>query len=203
MSRTVLIPLVGLILSGMGGLLLIVVQNTLGKLAGLSVLYLGGSVLLLNVCSLQMSISMFVVGISVVALLGTGHRGHRTDDVSADDSRKKMAFRFLLALILGVLAYTATDMLRMWIPVRRTVLLIVLWISMMNLFSLSLDDDLLFRCVYLQAICLAFTILYVYMESSVLVFACFAVINLLMAFGSAVLTVEKEPAAADAGEREP
>ena len=77
----------------------------------------------------------------------------------------------------------------MWIPVRRTVLYIAVWTMLMDLICLAMDDDLLFRCIYLQSICLAFTICYVYMESSVLIFAFFAVINLMMAFGSAVLTL--------------
>ena len=70
----------------------------------------------------------------------------------------------------------------------------------MCLVSLSIEDLMLCRCMHLQAVCLCFTLCYIYMENSVLVFACFTAINLLLAFGSAVLCSESSPAAAGAGE---
>ncbi len=192
-NHAVLIPIAGLLLSGLGGIILNAFQATLLKLAGVISLYLGGSILLLNVCSFQMSISLLVVGISVTVLLGTGHRGHNwLRSEMKGGIRQTLVFRLLLSLILGVLAFTVTERLRLWIPVRRTVLFAAVWISLMCLLSLSVDDDLLYRCIYLQGICLSFTLIYIYMGSSVLVFACFAAINLLMAFGSAVLTTGKD-----------
>ena len=73
---------------------------------------------------------------------------------------------------------------------------------MMCLFSLSLDDILIYRCMYLQAVCVSFTITYIYMESSVLVFAFFAAINLLMAFGGSVLSLPKPENRAEVSEDE-
>ena len=71
---------------------------------------------------------------------------------------------------------------------------------MMSLIALTLDDDLLYRCIYLQCICLSFTIVYIYMENSVLVFGFLAAINLMMAFGGAVLSGDRSAAGQDAEE---
>ena len=70
----------------------------------------------------------------------------------------------------------------------------------MSLIGLTLDDDLLSRCIYLQCVCLSFTILYIYMENSVLVFGFLAAINLMMAFGGSVLSADRTGAENDAGE---
>jgi len=157
--------------------------------------------MLLNVCSFQMCAALFACGVGVTVLLGTGSGGRRPKS-SRRGMRGVLLFRAVLSLILGVIAYTVTEKIRMWLPVRRTVLLISIWVIMMDLISLSIDDDLLFRCFYLQGICLSFTLSYIYMENSVLVFGCFAVINLLMAFGGAVLTggQSPDPAALNGGQ---
>lgn len=192
MSRAMILSLAGIILSGTGGLVNNIFTAKLPKMAGILTLYLGAAVMLLNVCSFQMCAALFACGIGVTVLLGTGIAG-----LSADRPDEKkypvLLFRFILSLILGILAFTITERIRSWIPVRWTVLFICLWIILMDLISISIDDILLFRCFNLQGICLAFTVCYIYMENSVLVFGCFAVINLLMAFGSAVLTGRQQP----------
>ena len=187
------LPWIGLALSIAGGIFTTVFQASPVKLIGSIFLYFGGSILLLNVSSAQTCAALLICGIGVTVLLGTGNLNLNDTESAQPESRQNFIFRLLLALIFGVLAYTATERLRMWIPVRRTVLFTSLWIMMISLISLALDDVLLFRCVYLQNICLAFTISYIYIENSILVFACFAAINLLTAFGSAVLISGQAP----------
>ena len=189
MSRLAFLPYAGLFLCAVGGLLVNMVVKPAFKLIGLAVLYLGGSILLLNVCSFQMSAALFVCGIGVTVLLGSALRENPVPVQPTGTFREWFLFRLLLALILGVLSYTASEMLRYWIPVRATILFISLWISFMGIVSLALDNVMLYRCICLQSICLAFTISYMYMESSVLVFAFFAAINLLLAFGGSVLSM--------------
>ena len=190
MSQAVLIPLMGLILCSAGSLLLNTMTTVLVKLTGLVIFYMGGCVLLLSVCSPQMCAALLVSGIGVAVLLGTSQR-ENPDEILGSGPRVNRIFRIVLAVISGILAYTASDALHYWIPVRQTILFVVLWNTLMCLFSLSLDDKLIYRCMYLQAVCVSFTITYIYMESSVLVFAFFAVINLLMAFGGSVLSLPK------------
>lgn len=189
MNRLALLPYVGLLLCAVGGMLVNMVVKPIFKLLGLSVLYLGGSVLLLSVCSFQMSAALFVCGIGVTVLLGSALRDNPVPAQPTKALREKFLFRLLLALISGVLSYTASEMLRYWIPVRVTILFISLWISFMGMVSFSLDDVMLYRCICLQSFCLAFTVFYMYMESSVLVFAFFAAINLLLAFCGSVLSM--------------
>ena len=190
MSQAVLIPLMGMILCSAGGLLLNTMSTVLVKLTGLVIFYMGGCVLLLSVCSPQMCAALLVSGIGVAVLLGTSQR-ENPDEIQESGPRVNRIFRIVLAVISGILAYTASEALHYWIPVRQTILFVVLWNTMMSLFSLSLDDILIYRCMYLQAVCVSFTITYIYMESSVLVFAFFAAINLLMAFGGSVLSLPK------------
>ena len=190
MSQAVLIPLMGLILCSAGSLLLNTMTTVLVKLTGLVIFYMGGCVLLLSVCSPQMCAALLVSGIGVAVLLGISQR-ENPDEILESGPRVNRIFRIVLAVISGILAYTASDALHYWIPVRQTILFVVLWNTLMCLFSLSLDDKLIYRCMYLQAVCVSFTITYIYMESSVLVFAFFAVINLLMAFGGSVLSLPK------------
>ena len=201
MSQAVLIPLMGMILCSAGGLLLNTMTTVLVKLTGLVIFYMGGCVLLLSVCSPQMCAALLVSGIGVAVLLGTSQR-ENPDEIQESGSRVNRIFRIVLAVMSGILAYTASDALHYWIPVRQTILFVVLWNTMMCLFSLSLDDILIYRCMYLQAVCVSFTITYIYMESSVLVFAFFAVINLLMAFGGSVLSLPKPENRAEVSEDE-
>ena len=201
MNQVLLIPLMGVLLCIAGGILQNVMTLMLGKLTGLILYYLGGCVLLLNVCSPQMCAALLVSGIGVTVLLGTSRREDTEAVESIQGPRINLIFRTLLALICGILAYTASVTLHYWIPVRQTILFVVLWNSLMCLFSLSLDDDLLSRCIYLQSVCVSFTITYIYMESSVLVFAFFAVINLLTAFGGSVLAM-RNPAERTEGSEE-
>ncbi len=201
MSQAVLIPLMGMILCSAGALLLNTMTTVLVKLTGLVIFYMGGCVLLLSVCSPQMCAALLVSGIGVAVLLGTSQR-ENPDEIQESGSRVNRIFRIVLAVMSGILAYTASDALHYWIPVRQTILFVVLWNTMMCLFSLSLDDILICRCMYLQAVCVSFTITYIYMESSVLVFAFFAVINLLMAFGGSVLSLPKPENRAEVSEDE-
>ena len=190
MNQALLFPLMGALLCGAGGLLLNIMNTVLVKLTGLVLFYMGGCVLLLSVCSPQMCAALLVSGIGVTVLLGTSQRDN-PDEEQVPGLRVNRIFRIVLAVISGILAYTASDALHYWIPVRQTILFVVLWNTMMCLFSLSLDDVLICRCMYLQAVCVSFSITYIYMENSVLVFAFFAVINLLMAFGGSVLSLPK------------
>ncbi len=195
--QTAFLPWIGLLLSLTGGVLSNVIQSAPVKLIGSIILYFGGSILLLNVCSPQTCAALMICGIGVSVLLGTGNLNLRDADDDWSAIRENIVFRLLLAIIFGILAYTVTERIRMWIPVRRSVLYTALWIGMLSLISLVLDDVLLFRCIYLQNICFAFSIIYIYIESSILVFACFAAINLLTAFGCAVLITGKSPESAE------
>ena len=187
MTKEILIPLAGFLICTLGCGLLNTVRMRFMKLAGVMLLYFGGSILLLNVCSFQMCVAFFVCGIGVVVLFGAGFRDQIKIRFSVEDPKEALIFRFLLFAVFGILSYTIVEQIRLWIPVQKRVLLLSVWCIMSGLISLSLDDDLFFRCAYLQSICLAFSIAYINMENSMLVFACFAVINLMMAFGSAVL----------------
>ena len=199
MTGMTILPLIGFLLCGAGGIVIYSVSHFYGKLFALAGLYLGGSLMLLNTSSFQMCAALLICGIGCTVLIGTGSRDPHSMR-PADDVRAYLAFRLLLALVLGVIAYTASERLRLWIPVRRNILFISLWLCQLSPTGLSMDDDLLFRCIHLQCICLAFTLSYIFMESSVLVFACFAAINLLMAFGCGVLTNDRFGSIPDAKE---
>ena len=199
MIRASLISYLGIFLSCMGGVVLNVFFHPLVKLSGLMLLYLGGSVLLLYVCSLQMCLALFICGIGVTVLFGMRQRENPAAYVMFSDHKEWLVFRLLLSVMLGVLAFTCTALLRYWIPVRQSIQFVTLWIALQGLFSLTLDDEMLFRGMYLQAICLAFTLCYIYMENSILVFAFLAVINLLLAFGGTVLAMKSDKAEEDTG----
>ena len=183
-----------MVFCGSGGILMNVMQRPILKLSGLLLLYLGGSIFLLNICSFQMCAALLICGIGAVVLLGTSLRENLPKEDIVGKTRTNLLFRGALAVMTGILSFTASDSIYYWLPVRKTVLFTVLWIAMMCIFSLSLDDEIPFRCIYLQAVCLAFTVTYIYMESSILVFAFFAVINLFMAFGGSVLSMGKTAA---------
>ena len=189
MTQGTLITVVGMILCCLGGGLLNVFFHPLLKLAGLFLSYVGAAILLLNVCSLQMCLALFVCGIGVTVLFGTAQRENPAEFKPIKSQKEWFFFRLLLAVMVGVLAYTSTEMLRYWIPVRQSIQFVMLWIAMLGIFGLTLDDEMLFRGMYLQSICLAFTICYIYMENSILVFGFFAIINLLLAFGGTVLAM--------------
>ncbi len=201
MTRLTFLPFIGLLLCGAGGIIIYSVSHFFGKMAALAGIYLGGSLMLLNTSSFQMCAALLICGIGCTVLIGTGSREPNAMR-PADDVRVHLAFRLLLALVLGVLAYTAMERLRFWIPIRRNILFISLWLCLMSLTGLSMDDDLLYRCIHLQCICLAFTLSYIYLESSVLVFACFAAINLLMAFGCGVLTNDRSESVSEMKEKD-
>ena len=203
MTRLELISLAGFVLSSVGILLLNSILLPIPKLIGLALFYLGGSVLLLNVCSFQMCAALFVCGIGVTVLLFTADREHLIHPEPIDDVRVLNLFRLILAAMLGVLAYTSADLLQYWIPIRHSILLVCIWAVMMGIISLVMDGDLLFRCIYLQSLCIAFTICYIYMENSVLIFSFFAAINLLMSFGWAVLVMGSDQTSETAVEENP
>lgn len=184
---TLLIPWAGLLISMAGGVMIHTLEKTAFHLVGLFLTYLGGSILLLTACSFQTCLALFICGIGTAVLLWTGTSGNQAAYQEGKTDREKIVFRVILTVMLGMVSYSLTERLRFWIPVRRTVLFAAVWIVLMSLIDLALDDELHNRCVYLQCICLAFTVVYIYMESSILVFACFAAINLMMAFASAVL----------------
>ena len=173
--------------------------RAIGKLLGLFILFAGGSLMLMTSCSFQTCVALLVCGVGTSVLLGTGTLPRNFRMPSGWD-RENRWFRIILAVILALLSYTLTERIRFWIPVRGTILCTALWISMMSLIGLTLDDGLLYRCIYLQCICLSFTIIYIYMENSVLVFGFLAAINLMMAFGGAVLSADRSAAEKDAGE---
>ena len=193
------LPWAGIFICAAGGLLVHTAGRAIGKLLGLFILFAGGSIMLMTSCSFQTCAALLVCGIGTSVLLGTGNlsRDLRGASGPAKDNRW---FRLILAVIFALLSYTLTERIRFWIPVRRTILFAALWITMMSLTGLTLDDDLLFRCIYLQCICLSFTIVYIYMENSVLVFGFFAAINLMMAFGGAVLSADRYASEMDAEE---
>ncbi len=193
------LPWAGIFVCGIGGLLVHTVERTIGKLLGLFILFAGGSIMLLTACSFQTCLALLVCGIGTSVLLGTGNL-NRNAPASPERRAQNRWFRIILAVIFALLSYTLTERLRFWIPVRGTILFSAVWISTMSLIGLTLDDDLLCRCIYLQCICLAFTIVYIYMENSVLVFGFFAAINLMMAFGGSVLSADRSAAEKDAGE---
>ena len=197
MIRTSLISYLGIFLSCTGGALLNVFFHPLLKLSGLALLYLGGSILLLNVCSVQMCLALLVCGIGVSVLFGMRQRENPAAYEIVSEHKEWMAFRLLLAVILGILAFTSSSLLRYWIPIRQSIQFVTLWTVMQGLFNLSLDDETLFRGMYMQSICLAATVCYCYMENSILVFAFLAVINELLAFGSTVLVMGADTAAED------
>ena len=193
------LPRVGIFVCGAGGLLVHIAGRAIGKLLGLFTLFAGGSILLLTSWSFQTCVALLVCGIGTSVLLGTGNLSRNTGR-SPEWYKENRWFRAILALIFALISYTLTERIRFWIPVRGTILFAAVWISMMSLIGLTLDDDLLFRCIYLQCICLSFTIIYIYMENSVLVFGFFAAINLLMAFGGAVLSADRSEAEKEAEE---
>ena len=193
------LPRAGILVCTVGGLLVHIAGKTIGKLLGLFILYAGGSLMLMTSCSFQTCAALLVCGIGTSVLLGTGSLP-RNGRYSSESDHERRWFRIIMAVIIALLSYTLTERIRFWIPVRGTILFAAVWISMMSLIGLTLDDDLLSRCIYLQCICLSFTIIYIYMENSVLVFGFFAAINLMMAFGGAVLSSDRSAAEKDAEE---
>ncbi|MBR6088385.1 MAG: hypothetical protein IKP86_00530 [Anaerolineaceae bacterium] len=200
MNRAELIQICGVVLFIAGGSLLNIFLSVPAKLGGLLTLYLGAAVLLLRICSLQMCLALAICGVGVTILFLSVPRGSLMQDHHEADRRVYLWFRVLLAFVSGVLAYTAVELLRFWIPVRQTVLFPAVYVMLAGLISLSLDDTMLYRCICLQSVCLAFTITYIFTESSVLVFAFFTVINLLLAFGGSVLSMGSAPEEHEAGE---
>lgn len=193
LRTAVLIPAAGLIISIAGGLMVHIPERNVLRLLGLFMVYLGGSILLLTACSFQTCLALLVCGIGTSVLLGTGGIGRMNQRNENGPAREKRLFRVILTLMLAMVSYTLSERIRYWIPVRRTVLFVCVWTSLMSLIDLAMEDDLLYRCIYLQCICLSFTVVYIYMESSMLVFACFAAINLLMAFGGSILAAARYP----------
>ena len=198
-----LISLGGLALSGVGCIAVNSFQWIRYKLIGLGLFYLGGSLMLMNVCSLQMCAAFFACGVGSTVLLGTGHTAGSAPEPSDNVMINITLFRLLLDIALTILAYLITLRIRLWLPVRGSVLFVIFSAFLMAIISLSMDDYLPFRCVYLQSICLAFSICYIYMENSLLVFACFTAINLLMAFGLSLLVSSSETEPESKGEAEP
>lgn len=196
---SVFLPWAGILVCCIGVILVHTVSRMIGKLLGLFFLFTGGSIMLLSACSFQTCAALLVCGIGSCVLLGTGNISHN-DHSSSDSGRENLWFRIILAAVFALLSYALTERIRFWIPVRRTILFAAVWISTMSLIGLTLDDDLLSRCIYLQCVCLSFTILYIYMENSVLVFGFLAAINLMMAFGGSVLSADRTGAENDAGE---
>ena len=188
MRITSLIPWAGLLICSAGAFIVHMLKGRIAKAAGLFLIYLGGSILLLTACSFQTCLALLVCGIGSAVLLGTGIPENQDAGRSGPDENSRKIFSSVLMLMLGLVSFTLTDQIRFWIPVRRTVLFAAVWVCIMALIDLAMEDDLLYRSIYLQCICLSFTMVYIYMESSILVFACFAAINLLMAFGSSILT---------------
>lgn len=201
MRITALIPWAGLLFCSAGAFIVHTLEKRIAKSLGLFLIYLGGSILLLTACSFQTCLALLVCGIGSAVLLGTGNSENQDAARSGGAESRRRIFSVILLLMLGLVSYTLTEQIRFWIPVRQTVLFAAVWVCLMALIDLSMADDLQYRSIYLQCVCLSFTMVYIYMESSILVFACFAAINLLMAFGSSILTSgridEKEEREAD------
>lgn len=187
------LPISGMVLCIAGGLLQMLMFRPSAKLVGVILIYLGGSVLLLNICSFQMCGALFVCGIGAAVLMGISLREHPIALKTAENTRERVLFRLLLCIILGILSYTASEALRYWIPVHISILFVSIWISLIALLTLSYENEMLYRCIYLQLLCFAFTLCYIYMENSVLVLAFLSVLNLLLAFGSSVLSMGGKP----------
>lgn len=188
-----LLPVLGLVLCAAGVLIQTLMFRPAAKLAGLVLLYLGGSVLLLNVCSFQMCGALFVCGIGAAVLLGTSLREHPILPQEAETTREQRLFRLLLCLILCILSYSSSEVLRYWIPVHISILFVSLWTSLVSLLTLSYENKMLFRCICLQSLCFSFTLCYIYMENSIFVLAFLSALNLLLAFGSSVLSMGGKP----------
>ena len=189
MNQVELITRLGLAAGIIGAVLIAVIMRKEVKLLGLALLYLGGSSLLLNVCSFQICAALFVCGIGVVVLFWSAVRETSEFILSIKNNIIQIIFRFTITFVLGLLTYTSMKLLRFWIPVSQPVLFLCLFVSLVSLVSLALNDTLLYRCIYLQSLCLSFTICYVFIENSTLVFASFSAINLLMSFCGSVLVM--------------
>ncbi|MFZ6026073.1 MAG: hypothetical protein ACOYYS_00040 [Chloroflexota bacterium] len=159
------------------------------SLVALAFLYLGVFILVANRWPLAMSAVKLVAGWMALAILGAGIAGAPLSWQSEERFWPSgRFFRFLLAILMGLAIWSVTPRLENWLPAVDS---IHVWggavLIGMGLLHLALTAQPLRATLALLTILAGFEVLYAALESSVLVAALLATINLGVALVGAYL----------------
>lgn len=161
------------------------------RMIGFLMVYLGGVLLLLRICTLQVLAGLLVSGLAGIITLSIGHIQF-SEPVVIHRQGISLISDYLTAFALLLLAYAVERKLRLWIPVPDSLLLSSLYLFFCSLKSLITSFTLTDGFIHISCILFAFTMIYLLLETSTLVFACLIAINLLIAFIGAYITVPEE-----------
>ena len=157
--------------------------------------YVGVVLLFVRIFSIQIILSVFLLGLMGAAILGTDQVNLRDRIAIRPIFTSARIFRFLMSVIIAILIFSIEPKIAVWIPIPDSILFCSLFLIVMGLFTFSLSPLLLNRFLGILNLFLGFQIVYMLLEESILVFGFLTAINLLISLlGSYLMSTQwKEP----------
>ncbi len=154
-------------------------------------LYIGTVFLLFRIFSVQILFILFLTGLAGGMILGTDHI-----DLHAGIHRPAITpgilFMAVFGSVLWVMVLSIEPRIAVWIPVPDSVLFSALWMIVVGIAAISLNDDHFQLFLGLLLVFFGFELVYILLEDSSLVFAFLTAINLLIALAGAYVLSKPE-----------
>ena len=166
--------------------LVLVTRDWRWEVFGLSVLYLIGFSLIIQIWPFTLAAVKLVSGLMSVALLSTVKLSLIEDNIS-DESISYRIFIFLLACLSWIIISTTIGKLNTWLPISYTNLFVGLVILLAGIIKFSLNKDTFDIVIGLLMFLSGFDIIYSSLEGSALVTGIYSLIVLLICIVSSYL----------------
>lgn len=178
--------LAGLILCTLSGLVLFVSRNWRWNLLSLSLIYPGGFMLLIDHWPVEQSAILLVGGWMGAAVLGATRQA---DDFQQPARDAGVVFRLLLFSLLLLVAWSASEGAGVWIPgISQEAAMAGILLAGSGMVRTGIVREPLQIVLSLLALIAGFEWVYAFVESSALMTALLAVVNLGLAVTGSYLT---------------
>lgn len=157
------------------------------NLIALFCIYIGGTFLLIRISTPQQLVSIVITGFACAVVLGEKVNLTKPP-VTLPPLTAKTIFRGLLTLITCLFAFLAEKSFSKWLPIPDSILFAALVLFSGGFFIIILEYDFLISSIGLITMFFGFQMVYMLLESSILVFGFFTGINLLLALIGGILS---------------
>lgn len=166
------------------------------SLAGYLLKYIGVTLLIFRIFSIQKTAIILLVGIMTAVVLGT-EEFRSGIPLQLPKVSVNHIIRMLISLILFVLTFTIEPMIARWIPIPDSILFAVLFLILLGLAEFSLTGSLLIRFLALISMLLGYLLVMIFLEDATLIFAILIGIMMTIALIGAFFISESQPAAVE------
>ncbi len=153
--------------------------------------YIGAVLLLVRIFSPQILFILFITGFAGGLILGTEHVNWQAP-IRMPDITPGLLFRAVFSLVLWVMILSIEPRIAVWIPIPDSILFSSLWMIVMGIAIIGLNDDHFMMFLGLLLVFFGFELVYILLEDSSLVFGFLTAINLLIALSGAYVLIRPE-----------